>query len=674
MKHQHIRRTAAFLAVLLTFGSLLVSCDKKGDNKNDITKDITKEISQGADQSRPQTGAESVPSGADIEPVTGSAEQVVTPDTLPETETVEDPTAGSYEPTDETVITLGADIQVNGIGAVADGKVATITKAGTYLISGSMADGQIMVDTVDESKVVLILNGVSLTCTDGPAIFVKSAPKRVEIYTAQASVNILSDGSGYVIPDDQQTEGGIYPNACIYSCEDLRFEGEGTLYINGNADKGVNTKDDLDIRSGTLIVTSVGVGIRGNDSVTISGGEMTVTSGSDGIKSANIETEGKGQIVIESGTLYITATGDGLSAATDLTVNGGTLVINTKDAGNNSLSASTRNSYDALWGPGGGGGGFPGPGGGGFPGGGGGGGMPGEGNSNKSSISAKGLKAAGTLIVSGGKITIDSADDGIHSDDAVWIKNGSIYISANDDGIHADNTLTVSGGITEVTKSYEGLEAVHITISGGTNRITASDDGTNANGGSSMGMGGGGWWGSSENNNNDSDSGETPLLTVSGGYTVINANGDGIDSNGNIVMTGGVLYVYGPTSSMNGPIDSGDGGYGMTISGGILLAVGSSGMAESAENDGQAVLAASWRSGGLSAGATIGIVDKDGKVLAAFELPKSIQSIVFSCPELVVGESYSIVSGGTTTAEVVDGVIDPETYTGFESMGDIQTS
>ena len=84
--------------------------------------------------------------------------------------------------------------------------------------------------------------------------------------------------------------------------------------------------------------------------------------------------------------------------------------------------------------------------------------MPGEGNSNKSTISAKGLKAAGILTVSGGKITIDSADDGIHADDAVWIKDGSIHISANDDGIHADNTLTVSGGVTEVAKSYEGFE------------------------------------------------------------------------------------------------------------------------------------------------------------------------------------------------------------------------
>ena len=167
---------------------------------------------------------------------------------------------------------------------------------------------------------------------------------------------------------------------------------------------------------------------------------------------------------------------------------------------------------------------------------------------------------------------------------------------------------------------------------------------------------------------------DIPTLTFSGGYTVINAGGDGIDSNGNIVITGGTVIVYGPTDSGNGPIDSGDGNYSVTISGGFLLAVGSSGMAETAENAGQAVLAASWRSGGLSAGETLGIVDEDGNVLAAFELPKAIQSIVFSSPDLVAGKSYSVVGGGSTSAPITDGVIDPTTYTGYESMGEIQAS
>ncbi|MBE6557738.1 MAG: carbohydrate-binding domain-containing protein [Ruminococcaceae bacterium] len=699
MGKQHIKCAAAMAAVLLSFSVLLTSCqgaDKGVDyTESGVASDGNSvESSQGGsspeegsstantnapsienstaadDQNTVDSGtttppSDKVPSGSDVEASTGAATQVVIPDIAPEPETAETPSTGDYAQTSESTITLGETVAVTGSGATVEGKVVTIIAAGTYLVSGSMADGQLVVDTTDESKVVLVLNGVSLTNSDGPAVFVKSAPKRVEIYTAAESVNILSDGTGYVVADEDQVEGEIYPNACIYACEDLRFEGEGTLYINGNADKGVNTKDDLDIRSGTWVVNSVGIGMRGNDSVTVSGGEITVTAGGDGIKSANVETEGKGQVLIENGALYITATGDGIAAATDLTVTGGVVVITTKDADVDTVSATkTTPVYDSLRGPGGGSmppGGF-----------GGGGGMPGEGNSNKSTISAKGLKATGTLVVSGGKITIDSADDGIHADDAVWIKDGSIYLSANDDGIHADNTLTVSGGVTEIAKSYEGIEANQITISGGTNRITASDDGTNANGGTSMGMGGrpGGWWGSDSSSSTTEDTNTpSPLLTISGGYTVVNAAGDGIDSNGNIVMTGGTLYVYGPTNNGNGPIDFGDGNCNMTISGGTFLAVGSSGMADTAQNNGQAVFAAYMNT--IQAGTLIGIKDAGGNVIAAFELPKAIASVVYSSPDLTAGDTYTFVYGGEA-GEAVDGVVDVTTYTGYSEMGSLQ--
>lgn len=325
------------------------------------------------------------------------------------------------------------------------------------------------------------------------------------------------------------------------------------------------------------------------------------------------------------------------------------------------------------------GGGFGGMGGGGRPGGPGG---MGESSADKAAISAKGLKAAGLLTVSGGSVTVVAQDDGIHSDGDVHIAGGSVHIRAADDGIHAEKELTVSGGVLTVAQSYEGLEALHINILGGTNRITASDDGANATngmGGGMMGPGGtppGGFPGGRPRIGDSSASStattEIPVLTFAGGYTVFNAAGDGIDSNGNIVISGGTVIVYGPTDNGNGPIDSGDGGYSVTVSGGMLLAVGSSGMAESAENAGQAVLAASWRGTGLSAGEIIGIADESGKVLAAFELPKAISSIVFSSADLTAGETYSIVGGGSTTGTATDGVIDPATYTGYESMGEIE--
>ena len=644
---RRFHRTAAFLALTLVLTSAVTACRGNRPKAPDTTAEV---------------------GGALAEAVTGNSAATAEAETAPAAVIAEAPVVGSYALEVDTVITLGAAITVQGEGAVAEGRVLTVTSAGTYLISGTLNGGQILVDTADEEKVTLILNGVSVACSDGPAVLVKSAPKKVVLYTAAGSVNIFSDGVGYVVPDEEQVEGCLYPNACIYSCEDLEFDGEGELHVMGNADKGINSKDDIKIKGGTLVLTSVGVGIRGNDSVTVRGGTVTVEAGGDGIKSANTEVEGKGFLTVEGGSLFVTAKGDGLSAATDLTVKGGNLVLTTTDTDGVVLEESKGNGTTAS------GAGFGGMGGGGRPGGPG--GMMGESTADKAAISAKGLKAAGVLTVSGGRITVVTQDDGLHSDGDVVISDGTLHIRAADDGVHAEGELTISGGVLTVAQSYEGLEALHINLLGGTNRITASDDGANATDGSGGGMMGGrpggmGGFRGGSSSSGTTASGETPVLTFAGGYTVFDAAGDGIDSNGHIVMTGGTVLVYGPTDNGNGPIDFGDGNYGMTISGGTFLAVGSSGMAESAENAGQAVLAAYWR-GGLSAGETIGITDKDGRVIAAFELPKAISSIVFSSSRLVAGETYTIVGGGVTSAPVTDGVIDPAAYTGYEAMGEIE--
>ncbi len=629
-----IRMIASILALFLAAG--MVSCNRGTPSSGEGT-------------------LSSVESSSD----TGSPAESATPDTLPDIPAVTEPVAGDYTPAGETVITLGDDITVEGDGASVDGRTVTITAAGTYLVSGTLAGGQIVVNTADKGTLTLIFNGASLSSSTGPAVYIQKA-KNVVLQSAADSVNIFSDGSDYVVPDEEQVEGETYPNACIYATADLWLAGEGEMHIHGNADKGINTKDTLCVVSGSVTVDAVGVGMRGNDGFGMEGGTVTVRAGGDGIKTANTEKEGKGGMAISGGTIYVTAQGDALSAATDLTVTDGTLVLTTLDEDGDELAESGGNSTGSS--SGGFGGGRPG-------------GMWGESSSDKAGISAKGLKAAGDLTVSGGKITVTAQDDGLHADGNITVEGGTGYIRAADDGMHADKELLRSGGVNEIAQSYEGLEALHITITGGTNRITASDDGANASDGSSSGgMGGrpGGMWGGSSGSIEFSE--DQPCLTFAGGYTVFNAGGDGVDSNGWIKMTGGTVIVYGPTDNGNGPIDTGDGGYDMTVSGGTFLAVGSSGMAETAENGGQAVLAAYWNRTGLSAGDIFGIVDADGTVIAAFKLPKAIASIVFSSADITAGKSYSIVTGGSFTGEATDGVIDPATYTGYESVGEIEAS
>lgn len=137
-------------------------------------------------------------------------------------------------------------------------------------------------------------------------------------------------------------------------------------------------------------------------------------------------------------------------------------------------------------------------------------------------------------------------------------------------------------------------------------------------------------------------------------------------------MTGGTLLVFGPTNSGNGAIDTGDGGYGMTISGGTLLAVGASGMAETADNNGQAVWTATFRST-VAANTLLGLMDGDGQLICAYQLPKSISSIVFSSPDLVSGQTYTLVQGGTGDTDG-DGQIDIATYAGYSEVGSLVAS
>lgn len=529
-----------------------------------------------------------------------------------------------------TVIKLAdSNIQINGEGAVAEGSTLTIINQGTYLLSGSLTDGKIVVDTQDSEKVKLILNGVSVTSSES-AVCVLNAPKKVIFNSVAGSVNIFTDGTDYIIPDEEQIESEIYPNACIYSTADLKFSGDGEIYIKSNSGKGINSKDDIEISSGSITVSAADDGIRGNDSVEILSGNITVISGADGIKSSNSDKEGKGYILVSGGNVNIKSAADALQAETKLTISDGTLNLLCANGCDTSSLQNTTTAPDA-YAPGGHGGRPGGPGG--F------GGMGGmdEGNTQKPDYSCKGIKSAGDISISGGTFTISTPDDAIHSDTSLTVSGGLFKIAAGDDGFHAEDSLIIDNGEINILTSYEGIEAVVITVNGGKILLASRDDGFNACGGTSMMGSPGGFGGSSAS---DTESDVTPTLTFNGGEVILDADGDGVDSNGNIIMTGGNVIVYGPTNNGNGAIDYGDRIYNMTISGGRFLAVGASGMAETAQGDGQGVIGV--RMGNISADSTVKITDEKGNTVIEFITPKAMGSLVYSSPDIVSGDNYTI--------------------------------
>lgn len=558
-------------------------------------------------------------------------------------------------------ITLSPDGSTSTDASVRiDGQTVTITQAGTYQIAGTLGDGALIVESAENAKITLVLGGVSIKNSTGAAIQISTADD-VTIELAEGTTNVLQSGEEVDIA--AATESKEASGGALQSKADLKIKGKGSLTVLGYLNNGIHCTKDLKIKNGNISVTALGHGIKGKNSVTVSGGTVTVTSGKDGITSDETENEEKGFVTIEDGEIIITSVGDGVSAETTLTVTGDVISI---ISGGGSANAQQKTDNMRDWWD--------------FD----------NSASDDNSASCKGLKAGKALVISGGSITIDAQDDALHTDGDMTISGGECILSTGDDGAHAALSLTVLDGKITVLTSYEGLEANQITLAGGELDITASDDGINANGGSdgfSGGFGGGFGGRRSDMNSQSGDmtppdnsnmqtppdgnapsgnpptmpgqdaadstttddtTDKQPVLLITGGKITVNADGDGLDSNGDLRVEGGDITINGPANGGNGALDIGteNGGVGF-ISGGTLIALGASSMAENfGSTSTQCVFLVTMNSFG--AGETITITDSQGNVLYTGVTVKSANSVVFSSADLVVGETYTVTIGSNS--------------------------
>lgn len=487
----------------------------------------------------------------------------------------------------------------------------TITEEGTYLLSGSLSDGSVVIYTDENVKVRLILNGVSINSSSSAAIYVKSADK-VFITLAPDTENVLSNGGTYETVDDNNID------SAIFSKSDLTLNGSGSLKVTAKEGHGVVSKDDLVITGGTYNIEAASQGLSGKDSIRILDGDFTVTAGKDALHAKNEDDKEKGFVYIAGGTFALASSGDGISAYGDMTLLDGTYTIT---AGGGSENGEDHQEER----PGGSGG--PREPGGMLPSGERPQGEPGEKLQEESettdegeaseTASTKGIKANGSLAISGGTYTIYAADDGFHSNSDIAISGGTLTIASGDDGIHADGQVTVSDGTIVISESYEGI---------------SDDDGLNS-----------------------------AVVEISGGHTEIDAEGDGIDSNGTFTVSGGETYVSGPVGDGDGALDYET---DAVITGGILIAAGSSGMTVNfgeKSTQGSILL----NTGSQEAGTDIVLTDASGTELLSWQSSKSYASVVISCPEIVQGESYTIKAGTSEATVTMDSLI----YGAGKSMG-----
>ncbi|HPG40101.1 MAG TPA: carbohydrate-binding domain-containing protein [bacterium] len=516
-----------------------------------------------------------------------------------------------WDSTTATQITFnGSTITSNGTGATVSGSTVTITTAGTYILSGALNDGQIIVNSVDEETVKLVLNGIDIYDPANAPLYVKNAKKTV-IILADGSKNIIRDGSTYILEDPTVDE----PNAAVYSKSDLSIYGNGSLTVYGNYNDGIASVDGIVIKSGNIIVRAQDDGIRGKDYLVIKDGILDVNAVGDGLKSDNADDTSRGYVLVENGTIAVIAGKDAITAQTDALIADG--VITLTSGGGSSKTVSD-------------------------------------------DVSAKGIKAPVNSIIDNGAITFNCADDAIHSNGNLTINGGELVISTGDDAIHADSALTINNGDITAKKCYEGIESTYITVNGGNIRLTSSDDGVNAADGSGGGDPGGGMPGGGNTGGGGMPTTGNYYLYINGGYLAVNAAGDGFDINGTIVMTGGNVIVHGPTENMNGALDW-DKGFKMT--GGFLVAAGSAGMAQAPASTSTQYAILINMNKSLDGGTMFHIQAGDGSEILSFTPSKKYQSVAFSSDKLVNGGTYDVYYGGTCTGTAVDGLYSGGVYT-----------
>lgn len=510
-----------------------------------------------------------------------------------------------------TLIDNASSCDSSGV-TISDNSI-TITEEGTYVLSGSLSDGQIIVDTASDKKVRLVLDSVSINCNTSSALYVRQADK-VFVTLAENSENTLSNREDFVAIDDNNID------SVIFAKSDLTLNGSGTLTINAAYGHGIVSKDDLVITSGTYNITAAKHALSGKDSVRIADGTLILTAGTDGIHSENTDEEDKGFIYIANGEFNITSDSDGLDSEYTLQIDDGTITIAAGDDGIHS-------DADLII-------------------------TDGTINVTKCSEGLEGM----TVTIESGEINIVSSDDGINAaGDGTSNKESSDDATGNNppDGSGPDLSGDDADRMTPPDKSKnddsddfqdtfgkDGFE-------GGRKGMGGKDAGND------MGMGGG-----------MDEATDYNLIQISGGSIFIDAEGDGIDSNGNLIITGGEIYICGPTTGGDGALDyAGD----AIISGGVVVALGTSGMAQnfsSSSTQGAMLVTV----GDPTLTGELVLSDSDGNTLVSFSPTKAYNSVLVSCSSLIEGETYTLITGDVTTEVEMTSLIYSSDNMGREGM------
>jgi hypothetical protein len=305
-----------------------------------------------------------------------------------------------------------ADLSEAQTITVTNNATIEITEEGVYVLTGTASNCTVKIEADKEAKIQLVLDGVTVTNDDFPAIYVVSADK-VFVTTTENSENTLTVTGAFMADGETNTD------AVIWSKEDLVLNGKGTLTVVSAKGNGITSKDDLKVTGGTLSITSALDALEANDSIVIYDGNITISSQKDGLHAENEDDDSLGYIWIGGGTLNVTAKSDGIQGTTFVQIDGGSVTV--------SASEGIEGTYIQI----------------------GGGTLNVTGTDDGINASNKSSAYETAIEIAGGSLTVavgQGDTDALDANGNIYVSGGTINVTSTVSSFDYDGTATYTGG------------------------------------------------------------------------------------------------------------------------------------------------------------------------------------------------------------------------------------